>query len=122
MEKITERKLTDSKLNIWLKNLPYPHKKIFFYNLFSNRLIWSPDIDLPEKKKRFNNYRYIEVSQPNYPTKLLIYITALTVNPSLKIAELFDDIPQEWIKHLLPILIEASQKSNNFSYVENQAK
>ncbi len=124
MEKITvvkkEKKMTDSELNIWVKKLPIPFKTIFYKNLFANKLIWAPGMDLVEKQKRFNNYRYKGIAVPNHPTQILIYLTALTVNAELKITTLFPNIDQEWIAHLLPILVESSLKTNHFSYVENQ--
>jgi len=115
-----ERKLTDSELNIWIKKIPSPYKEIFYENLYNNNLIWAPGMDIYEKKKRFNNYRYKEIAQPNHTTKILIYITALATDPNLKITDLFPDIPQDYIELLLPMFVKFSLETNNFSYVKNK--
>jgi len=116
----TERKLTDSPLNIWVKGLPSPLKTIFFERLYNNRLIWAPGLRIDQKKVLFNNYRYVDIARPNYQTKIFIYLTALSVNATLKIKKLFPEIEQEYIDHLLPILVEISLRTNHFNNAKNQ--
>jgi hypothetical protein len=115
-----QRKLMDTKLNIWIKDLPLADKKQFYKSLFNNRLIWAEGMHISEKRLRFNNYRYKGTGEPTHQTKINIYLTALSIEPTLKITSLFNDIEQEYISFLLPILAEASSKTNNFSYVKNK--
>jgi hypothetical protein len=116
---LEKRKLEDSELNIWLKELNDSKKETFLENLWNNDLIWSSALDKSDRKNRFNNYRYKQVSTPNHPTKILIYITALSVEPKLKISTIFPDIEQEYISYLLPILLDLSKQVNSFKNAEN---
>ncbi|MDF1547139.1 MAG: hypothetical protein P1P88_04920 [Bacteroidales bacterium] len=119
MEKITyqkKRKLTDTELNVWVKNLPVPQKEIFYEKIDNCDALWIGIDDMKDRRKRFNNYRYKGVSKPDSFSQLLIYVSALYAQPDLKIETIFPNIDKQFAETFVPIVLKKSTETNNFNY------
>lgn len=119
MEKITyqkKRKLTDTELNVWVKNLPVPQKEIFYEKIDNCDALWIGIDDMKDRRKRFDNYRYKGVSKPGSFSQLLIYVSALYAQPDLKIETIFPNIDKQFAETFVPIVLKKSTETNNFNY------
>ena len=120
MENITKRKMTDTALNVWVKKLNRLEKKLFYNRLFANKLLMGSR-DKKQKWSKYDNFRYVEVSRPSKFDAILIYVTALYIDPDLKIKTLFPDLHESYYIVLLPHLKKLSLETNNFNRdVENK--
>jgi hypothetical protein len=111
---MTTRKLTDTPLNLWIKNLSMDEKKRFFKAYYTNPIMFMPDVDDDLKRRRMNNYRYKgHIKGPGHAEKIAIYISAVTVDESLKLQDIFPEIPENWVKELVPTFFIISEILNN---------
>jgi hypothetical protein len=110
-----EPKLTSTSLNHWVKNLGALEKEIFYDKIWNNDLLWEHR-SLEQRKLMFNNYRFIEtLKRPKTFDCLLIYISALYVDPELHLQTLFPALQNDDAAVLVPLLYKASLETNNFN-------
>jgi len=116
------RKMKDSDLNLFIKSLSLDQKKLFMDKIRSHELLWNHDLTINERRKRFDNFRYTNVSRPSEFNAILIYLTALCIVPSLKLEVLFPGMHNQEYKNLLIHLSAFSIKSNNWNRCEAYKK
>jgi len=115
LEPIKETKLTNTSLNHWVKSLNETDKELFYEKLYNNDMLWEHR-EIEQRRKMFDNYRYIEtLKRPITFNCILIYITALYVDPELAIQTLFPYLNDDDTAVLVPLLLKASLDNNNFN-------
>ncbi len=105
--------MIQSPVNKWVKSLTKPQKDIFFQKLTENDLLWYKLAFKEERRKRFDNFRYLDVSQPHPWLCVLIYVSAKYADPDLKIETLYPHMPTNY-KVLSKYILELSLKTNNW--------
>jgi len=81
-------------------------KKRFFKAYYTNPIMFPHNMDDDLKRRRLNNYRYAgHIKGPGHAEKIAIYVSALTVDETLKLQQIFPEIPPSWVNKFIPQIL-----------------